>query len=145
VTDCVVTMTQSGYSVADGPPSKRGPTSTAADFRKLTPVVVRQALERAGSVVCEPTVRANVELPVDAVGAVVAALARLGADVDAPSLHDATATVTAVLPAALADELQRELPRLTRGEGVLDSNFAGYQPVAGEPPVRRSRVGTVAT
>jgi ribosomal protection tetracycline resistance protein len=50
-----------------------------------------------------------------------------------------------VLPAALADELQRELPRLTRGEGVLDSNFAGYQPVAGEPPVRRSRVGTVAT
>jgi ribosomal protection tetracycline resistance protein len=26
---------------------------------------------------------------------------------------------------------------LTGGEGVLDADFAGYQPVAGEPPVRR--------
>jgi ribosomal protection tetracycline resistance protein len=145
VTDCVVTMTQSGYSVADGPPSKRGPTSSAADFRKLTPIVVRQALEHAGTVVCEPTVRATVELPADAVGAVIAALARLGAEVDAPSLRGSVATIAAALPAVLADELQRELPRLTRGEGVLDSSFAGYQPVAGDPPVRRRRVGTVAT
>ncbi|HJY24159.1 MAG TPA: translation factor GTPase family protein, partial [Actinomycetes bacterium] len=30
VTDCVVTMTQSNYSSADGPPSTRGPKSTAA-------------------------------------------------------------------------------------------------------------------
>ena len=34
------------------------------------------------------------------------------------------------------DELQRELPRLTRGEGVLESSFAGYRPVSGEQPTR---------
>ena len=51
VTDCLVTMTDSGYSVADGPPSLRGPTSTAADFRKLTPMVIERALAAAGTVV----------------------------------------------------------------------------------------------
>ncbi len=54
VTDCLVTMTRCTYSIPDGPPSRRGPPSTAADFRKLTPLVVMQALERAGTVVCEP-------------------------------------------------------------------------------------------
>jgi ribosomal protection tetracycline resistance protein len=32
VTDCIVTMTKCTYSVPDGPPSRRGPLSTAADF-----------------------------------------------------------------------------------------------------------------
>jgi ribosomal protection tetracycline resistance protein len=137
VTDCVVTMTESGYSVADGPPSRRGPTSTAADFRKLTPVVVKQALERAGTVVCEPVVRAVLEVPTDTVGAVLPALARLGAAVTTPSPEGDVSTIEGVLPAARVDELQRQLPRLTRGEGVLDSSFAGYQPVSGDFPIRR--------
>ena len=41
------------------------------------------------------------------------------------------------MPAALADDLQRQLPGLTGGEGVLESSFAGYQPVSGDPPTRR--------
>src|SRR5207247_2098937 len=45
VVDCSVTMTECAYSIADGPPSRRGPTSTAADFRKLTPLVVAPVLE----------------------------------------------------------------------------------------------------
>jgi ribosomal protection tetracycline resistance protein len=139
VTDCVVTMTKCSYSIPDGPPSRRGPPSTAADFRKLTPLVLMQALERAGTVVCEPTVRVDVEIPTDTVGAVMPALARLGAAVETPSLQGKLATINAVLPAGRADALQRELPRLTGGEGVLDSSFAGYQPVTGEQPTRRRR------
>ncbi len=37
----------------------------------------------------------------------------------------------------LAHELQRQLPGLTGGEGVLESSFAGYQPVSSNPPTRR--------
>jgi ribosomal protection tetracycline resistance protein len=33
--------------------------------------------------------------------------------------------------------LQRQLSSLTGGEGVLESSFAGYQPVSGEQPTRR--------
>jgi len=29
------------------------------------------------------------------------------------------------------------VPGLTGGEGVLDTTFAGYQPVSGDQPIRR--------
>ncbi len=137
VTDCLVTMTSCTYSVPDGPPSRRGPLSTAADFRKLTPLVVRQAVERAGTVVCEPVSRVRIEAPADAIGALVAALARLDATVELPSVRGKLATIETVLPAARAQELQRQLPGLTSGEGVLDASFAGYRPVSGPAPERR--------
>jgi ribosomal protection tetracycline resistance protein len=135
VTDCSVTLTRCNYSIADGPPSRRGPTSTAADFRKLTPLVLLQALDRAGTVVCEPTVRAVLEIPTEAIGAVIAALAQLGAAFDTPSPRGPLSTIEALLPAVRADDLQRQLPKLTGGEGVLDSTFAGYRPVSGDQPV----------
>jgi ribosomal protection tetracycline resistance protein len=143
VADCVVTMTQSGYSVPDGPPSRRGLLSTPADFRKLTPLVLMQALERAGTAVCEPTVRISLEVPTETIGMVMPALARLGASVETPSPHGTLSTITALLPAARADDLQRELPKLTGGEGVLESSFAGYQPVTGEQPTRVSKAVAV--
>jgi ribosomal protection tetracycline resistance protein len=136
VTDCRVTMTESNYSSPDGPPATRGPLSTPADFRKLTPLVVMNALKEAGTVVCEPTVRAGVEVPADTIGAVMAALARLGAAVETPSLRGGLATIEATLAAARADDLQRQLPGLTGGEGVLESTFEGYLPVGGTVPTR---------
>jgi len=142
VTDCVVTMTRCSYSIPDGPPSRRGPPSTAADFRKLTPLVLMQALERAGTVVCEPSVRVSLEIPTDTIGAVMPALARLGAAVETPSLQAKLSTMKAVLPVTRADDLQRQLPALTGGEGVLESSFAGYQPVSGNQPTRRRTAAT---
>jgi ribosomal protection tetracycline resistance protein len=139
VTDCIVTMTKCIYSVPDGPPSRRGPLSTAADFRKLTPLVLMQALTRARTVVCEPIVRACVEIPTGAVGAVMAALARLDAAVEPASLQGPLSMIETVLSAARAQDLQRQLPGLTGGEGVLDSSFAGYQPVSGDQPTRWGR------
>jgi ribosomal protection tetracycline resistance protein len=137
VTDCLVTVTRCNYSVPDGPPSRRGPLSTAADFRKLTPIVVMRALERAGTVVCEPIVRGRLEIPADAIGVVMGALGRLGARVETQSLRGNLSTIEAVLPAARTHELQRQLSALTGGEGVLESSFVGYQPVDGEQPTRR--------
>jgi len=137
VRDCVVTMTDSNYSSPDGPQATRGPLSTAADFRKLTPLVLMQALASAGTVVCEPTARVGLEIPTGAIGAVMAELARLGAAFETPSPQGEVSTITAVLPATRADDLQRQLPALTGGEGVLESSFAGYQPVSGDQPTRR--------
>src|SRR4051812_44942129 len=137
VTDCVVTMTTCAYSVPDGPPSKRGPLSTAADFRKLTPIVVMQALRDARTVVCEPTLRVSLEIPTRSLRAVLAALARLGAAVETPSLGSDLSVVETVVPAARVNDLQRQLPRLTGGEGVLESSFDGFQPLKGDQPTRR--------
>ncbi len=137
VTDCVVTMIDSWYSLADGPPSRRGPLSTARDFRGLTPIVLACALERAGTVVCEPIARVRLELPTASIGAAMAAAARLRATLEPPAPDGEAATVSGVIPAIHVDELQRTLPALTRGEGVLDSSFAGYRPVAGPLPTAR--------
>ena len=95
-----------------------------------------RALEAAGTVVCEPTVRVSLEIPTVTIGAVMPVLARLGAAVETPSLQGKLSTIEMVLPAARAHDLQRRLPGLTGGEGVLESSFAGYQPVSGEPPAR---------
>jgi ribosomal protection tetracycline resistance protein len=138
VTDLIVTLTSCAYSVPDGPPSRRGPLSTAADFRKLAPLVLMQALGSAGTVVCEPVVRVSLEIPTATLGAVTAALARLGAGVEKPSMRGTLPTIETILPASRADELQRRLAGLTGGEGVLESGFAGYQPVSGEQPRRRT-------
>ena len=128
VTDCTVTLTHCGYAA---------PSTTAADFRKLTPLVLMRALEQAGTQVCEPIVRASLELPTDTVGAVLPALARLGAAAQAPSRSGQLTTLEAVLPAARVQDLRRRLPALTRGEGVLECDFGGYEPVSGAAPARR--------
>ena len=133
VTDCVVTLTKIGYSLADGPPSRRGPMPTARDLKRLTPLVLMQALEQAGTAVCEPVFRIAAEVPTETIGPVLAALGGLGAGATTPSTRGELSVLEATLPASRVQELRRQLPGLTGGEGVLDSEFAGYEPVTGEP------------
>ena len=139
VTDCAVTMTECGYYASDGPtkPSGNTPRTTAADFRKLTPVVLMLALERARTVVCEPIMRVDIELSTDAVGAMLAAVSRLGGVVGTPSPRGNLSVIEALLPASRAQDLRRQLPGLTGGEGVVETSFGGYQRVRGAPPTRR--------
>ncbi|MBA3286775.1 MAG: hypothetical protein H0U21_01945 [Acidimicrobiia bacterium] len=42
------------------------------------------------------------------------------------------------LAATDAQDLRRQLPPLTSGEGVMETDFGGYRPVRGAPP-RRER------
>jgi ribosomal protection tetracycline resistance protein len=139
VTDCVVTMSECGYYVGDGPgkPSGTTPRTSAAHFRKLTPLVLMQALRRARTVVCEPMVRVSIEIPTSDVSAVLAAVTRPGGTVEAQSAREDLTVVAAVLPADQARDLTRDLPGLTGGEGVAESTFAGYRPRRGAPPTRR--------
>ncbi|HKU57144.1 MAG TPA: translation factor GTPase family protein [Gaiellaceae bacterium] len=136
-TDCVVTVTKIGYSLADGPPSRRGPMPNTRDIKRLVPIVLVQALERAGCAVCEPVFRIAAEVPSAAIGPVLAALGRLGAGAATPVPRGELAVLEALLPASRVQELRRQLPGLTGGEGLLDAELAGYEPVSGEPPVRK--------
>ena len=134
VIDCAVTVVDSWYTLADGPPSRRDNMPVASDFHGLTPVVLRTALEQAGVVVCEPVMRVRLEIPADTAGSVLAAALRLGAGVEAPSFAGDVAVIEGELPAVRVAELQRGLRGLTRGEGVLESSFAGYRPAVSAVP-----------
>ncbi len=140
VRDCAVTMTHSGYwarqSSAHGGFDKTM-SSTAGDFRGLTRLVLMAALEQAGTVVSQPLHRFELTLPADALGPVLPALARLGAVPEAPVLNGVSCALAGTIPAANVQRLQRELPALTGGEGVLESAFERYEPVHGTIPVRR--------
>ena len=139
VTDCVVTMIESNYSSPDGPPSTRGSLSTAADFRKLAPIVTMRALEQTGVVVCEPIAEVSLETPAESLGAVLTVLGRLGGIIRTQTVAGDLAVVDVALPSARTAELQRQLPGATSGEGVVELRFGGYQPVSGAPPARRRR------
>jgi len=138
VTDCVVTMDECNYYIGDGPTKRVLPTprTTAADFRKLTPLVLMEALRQAGTVVCQPMARVRLELPAGRLGDVLSALARLGAATGLPLLDAELSVVTAILPSAQVRSLQEQLPGLTGGEGALDVSFGGYEPVHGSFPAR---------
>ncbi|MFI1396095.1 GTP-binding protein [Streptomyces sp. NPDC020681] len=139
VTDCTVTMTHSGYwarqSHAHGTFDK-SMSSTAGDFRNLTPLVLMSALQEAGTTVHEPMHRFVLELPADLLGPVLPVLARLRATAHTPVLGASTCTLEGEIPAARVHELQQQLPALSRGEGVLETAFERYQPVTGAIPNR---------
>ena len=95
-----------------------------------------RALKRAGTVVCGPIVRVTAEIPADTLGAALAEVARLGGTAEAPTMPSELFVLDTLLPSAAAQELVRRVPGLTRGEGVADTSFAGYEPLSGAPPMR---------
>jgi ribosomal protection tetracycline resistance protein len=149
VPDCAVTMTKSGYYVGDGlgkrapatplPYPVAGDKTAAADFRKLIPIVVMRALQDAGPVVCEPVARLSLEVPEDTAGGVGQALGRLHARVRGSHRSGGIARIQAIAPLGAVREVQAALPGLTRGEGIVDSDFEGFEPVFGTTPPSRRR------
>ncbi|MCO6007231.1 TetM/TetW/TetO/TetS family tetracycline resistance ribosomal protection protein [Actinoallomurus purpureus] len=131
VTDCVVTLTHSGYE---------SPVTTAGDFRTLTPRLLERALRQAGTHVCEPVAHVELEVPSDLVSGVSAALAEAGGTPTDLTVRSGTAYVTGVLPLGRVYEFGRRLPGQTRGEGVFLSEFAGHRRVEGAAPRRPSPV-----
>jgi ribosomal protection tetracycline resistance protein len=139
VTDCTVTMTHSGYWAKQSHSHAvfdKSMSSTARDFRQLTPLVLMSALQQAGTRVYEPMHRFQLELPADALGPVLPALAQIGAVPQAPAMRGASCTLEGAIPAAGVHALRHQLPALTRGEGMLESAFDRYQPVRGPIPTR---------
>ncbi|MFF1757129.1 tetracycline resistance ribosomal protection protein Otr(A) [Streptomyces sp. NPDC058266] len=120
VTDCRVTLVRSGFS---------SPVSVAGDFRGLTRLVLRRALERAGTTVHEPVHAFEAEIPLDTLAAVTARLSAAEAEFGDTTGGTTSWVVTGSLPAREARGAELALPGLTRGEGVWWSRVSGDRPV----------------
>ena len=130
VTDAVVTLTHVGMC----------PISTAADFRKLTPLVLIQALLVAGTEVCEPVEEFDLDIPEDTFGAVCGALVNARATMRNAFRDGASYRIICEIPTAELRAIEQQLPALTRGDGSWVSSFAGHIPVSGDAPIR-ARIG----
>ncbi|MFC9425577.1 GTP-binding protein [Streptomyces sp. NPDC056987] len=139
VTDCLVTLTRSGYAPRQSHSHAvfdKSMSSTAGDFRHLTPLVLMDALKRAGTRVYEPVHRFRLDIPADLFGAVLPVLARLRAVPRTSAPRGASYLVEGDIPAASVHGLELQLPSLTSGEGVLEYFFDHYRQVPGAPPAR---------
>ncbi|MFF4035606.1 tetracycline resistance ribosomal protection protein Otr(A) [Streptomyces sviceus] len=116
VTDYRVVLVRSGFV---------GPLSTAADFRGLTPIVLRRALERAGTRLFEPFHAFEAEIPLAALAPVTAQLAAAGAEFTGTTGGTTAWLMTGELPARRVREVELRLPGLTHGEGVWWSRPSG--------------------
>ena len=129
VTDSLVTVADCGYA---------SPVTSAADYRRLTELVLTTALARAGTWVCEPLADVSLEMPSPTAPGVLGAVGRLGGRITGQFTAGGLTRASAVLPVARVRGLQHQLPGLSMGEGILETRFGGYQPI-GEDPPRRER------
>ncbi|MGK5641078.1 GTP-binding protein [Streptomyces sp. URMC 126] len=127
VTDCVVTLTHSGYA---------SPVSTGTDFRSLTPLVLMRALAEAGTRVYEPCHAYEMEVPADALSAATGLLAEQGARITDTAPGHGAWVIKGTVPVRRVAAVERRLPALTRGEGLWWSAPADDLPCPGTPPVR---------
>ena len=120
VTDCRVTVIDCGYA---------SPVTTAADYRRLTQLVVATALERAGTWVCEPLADLSLELPASTAPGVLAVLGRLGGRVTGQFSADGLSRgVGRAAGRPGPRRCSTSCPGLSMGEGILETRFGGYQP-----------------
>jgi ribosomal protection tetracycline resistance protein len=144
VTDCTVTMTASQYAPRQSKPHQKfdkSISSVAADFRNLAPVVVTAALRQAGTVVCQPIERFEVDLPQHTYDQVIALLGQLGAVVHGTSIAGGYTQLSGTLPSSRVPQVAAALPDLTGGEAVLTARFDHYGPVTGEHRPEQLRRG----
>ena len=141
IPDARVVMTHSGYYPRQSHAHAtfdKAMSSTAQDFRSLTRLVLAEALLRAGTVVCAPVHRFELEVPDDTLSSVLGELNRHQAVPLETTLRDRTAVLVGHVPADAVHGLQQRIPHLTRGEGVFTSGLDHYAPTTGRP-VERGR------
>ncbi len=129
VTDCLVTMTDSGYT---------SPVTSAADFRRLTQLVLMTALERAGTWVCEPLADLALEMPSSTAQGVLGLVGRLGGRVTGQFSANGVTKASAVLPVARVPSLQNRMPGPVDGGG-------DHRDAPGRLPTGRRRPAEAAT
>ncbi|NUR94704.1 MAG: TetM/TetW/TetO/TetS family tetracycline resistance ribosomal protection protein, partial [Kribbellaceae bacterium] len=108
------------------------PVTVAADFRRLVPVILMQAIAEAGTTVLEPLNHFELDVPPDTVARMMAHVAEHRGVVTQVAQNRLEGTI----PAATTHAFESQLPTLGRGEAVLTTTFHAYTPVAAAPPTR---------
>jgi ribosomal protection tetracycline resistance protein len=130
LTDCLVTLFDCGY---------RRTGSSTSDFRRLTPLVLADAIRQTDVVVCEPMTSVRVEAPAESARGVAGVIVSAGGRILGQHSEGGRSTIVAFVQAGRVHEVQNRIPGLTGGEGVFETSFAGYYPVTSDPPPNRRR------
>ncbi|WP_428427932.1 GTP-binding protein [Pararhizobium sp.] len=127
VIDCHVAMTAAKHS---------SPSSTAADFRQLTPLVLAAALSAAQTVICEPVDHIDIEAPVSALNGLLTLLAKAGASMTDTVIANGVVRLEGTVASAKTQSFQQQLPGLTSGMGTMVATFDHYAPISAPQRLR---------
>jgi ribosomal protection tetracycline resistance protein len=87
-----------------------------------------RAVALAGTVVCEPVHRFELEVPATTLGACLSLLAQAGGVPLATEPRGSSVVVTGDVPADRVHALTLQVPGVTRGEGVLTTRLDHFRP-----------------
>ncbi|WP_406051470.1 GTP-binding protein [Kribbella sp. NBC_00889] len=127
IPSCRIDLTYTEYSSVG---------TTAADFRRLVPPVLMQAIHDAGTTVLEPINHFELDIPPDSISRVLGHLAESRGLVEHTTLHPDHAHLEGTIPAATTHPFESHLPTLTHGEALLTTTFHTHHPVPTPAPTR---------
>ena len=130
VTDCRICFEYGVYY---------SPVSTPADFRFLAPVVLEQALKKAGTQVLEPYLSFTLFAPQEYLSRAYHDAVKYDAVIETTSLKNNEAVLTGEIPARRIGEYKSDLNFYTNGRSVCLTELKGYQETSGEPVVQPRR------
>ncbi|MEG3309679.1 tetracycline resistance ribosomal protection mosaic protein Tet(O/W/32/O) [Streptococcus suis] len=123
VTDCKICFEYGLYY---------SPVSTPADFRLLSPIVLEQALKKAGTELLEPYLHFEIYAPQEYLSRVYHDAPRYCADIVSTQIKNDEVILKGEIPARCIQEYRNDLTNFTNGQGVCLTELKGYQPAIGK-------------
>ena len=119
VTDCKICFEYGLYY---------SPVSTPADFRLLSPIVLEQALKKAGTELLEPYLHFEIYAPQEYLSRAYHDAPRYCADIVSTQIKNDEVILKGEIPARCIQEYRNDLTYFTNGQGVCLTELKGYQP-----------------
>ena len=101
--------------------------STPADYRKLAPEVLKQALRLSDTECLEPIMSFELEVPQYAIGRALSDVMRMRGHFDEPTLEGDVMRLSGYLPLETSKEYITELSDYTEGKGMIRTTFYRYE------------------
>ena len=130
VTDCKICFEYGLYY---------SPVSTPADFRLLSPIVLEQALKKAGTQLLEPYLSFTLFAPQEYLSRAYNDAPKYCAVIESTLLKNDEVIFTGEIPARCIGEYRNDLNFYTNGRSVCLTELKGYQENSGEPVLQPRR------
>ena len=124
VTDCKICFEYGLYY---------SPVSTPADFRLLSPIVLEQALKKAGTQLLEPYLSFTLFAPQEYLSRAYNDAPKYCAIIESTRLEKDEVIFKGEIPARCIGEYRNDLNFYTNGRSVCITELKGYQETSGEP------------
>ncbi|MBX3010429.1 MAG: TetM/TetW/TetO/TetS family tetracycline resistance ribosomal protection protein [Caldilineaceae bacterium] len=114
-------------------------TSTPRDYRELSPLVLFEALKKAGTKLLWPLGDYRLVVPTLHMGRAMADLRQMKATMEEPVLEGDLCTLTGIIPVDLCPNYQMAVHQYTSGIGYFESKVTGYADAPAEITKERPR------